>query len=497
MMQLTSLPVPKQWALKKMNEYEVAEMLEKYIDFVDKDGESVHCPTPFVRHYMNRDDGALPIVVAISNLPIVLADGNLLAPQGLDRLRGIVFRIDPELRKLIPNRDECSADTVGEAMRFLTEEWLADVATDYAGKCSLIAMALTMIERSLLDQRPTWFVTAGRRGSGKTTAITILIEAVTGIPPAAAAWSTNEEERRKALLSFFMAGCAYILWDNIPRGSQISCPHIEKSCTAAYYADRKLGVSEMVATAASTIHCFTGNNIGPKGDLASRSLQVRLDVERIDPENRDFKHPDVVQWTRNNRAELLRAMYVILMANPTLKEPADKQMKTRFKMWWRLVGSAVENAAKLHSQAIDPAAYSADDVRKPKAMDFGTMFLDLEEDDEEQASLGQALNIMKKQWEALQKGFRASDVVEWLNNAGTPPTPNAVALKGFFYPAAPGNAAADPLTVGKKLGAHVGEVVPYNGRSLVLRRMAKSEKTKVASNYFVADLGGEEENRGL
>ena len=154
-MQLTSLPVPKQWALKKMNEYEVAEMLEKYIDFVDKDGESVHCPTPFVRHYMNRDDGALPIVVAISNLPIVLADGNLLAPQGLDRLRGIVFRIDPELRKLIPNRDECNADTVGEAMRFLTEEWLADVATDYAGKCSLIAMALTMIERSLLDQRPT------------------------------------------------------------------------------------------------------------------------------------------------------------------------------------------------------------------------------------------------------------------------------------------------------------------------------------------------------
>ena len=104
---------------------------------------------------------------------------------------------------------------------------------------------------------------------------------------------------------------------------------------------------------------------------------------------------------------------------------------------------------------------------------------------------------MKKQWEALQKGFRASDVVEWLNNAGTPPAPNAVALKGFFYPAAPGNAAADPLTVGKKPGAHVGEVVPYNGRSLVLRRMAKSEKTKVASNYFVADLGGEEENRGL
>jgi hypothetical protein len=483
---MTGLPPPKQWALKKMTEYEVAEMLEKYIDFVDKDGKSVHCPTPFVRHYMNRDDGALPTVVAISTLPIVLADGNLLAPAGLDRLRGIVFKIEPELIKLMPKRDECN-DEVREAMRFLTEEWLADVATDYAGKCSLIAMALTMIERSLLDQRPAWFVTAGRRGSGKTTAITILIEAVTGIAPAAAAWSTNEEERRKALLSFFMAGCVYILWDNIPRGTQISCPHIEKSCTVAYYTDRKLGVSEMVATAASTIHCFTGNNIGPKGDLASRSLQVRLNVDRIDPENREFKHPDVVQWTRDNRAELLRAMYVILMGNPTLNLPPDAQMKTRFKMWWRLIGSAIENAAKLHSEAIDPSAYDAEDGRKPKAIDFGTMFLDLEEDDEEQASLGQALNIMQKQWGALQKGFRASDVVEWLNNPANPP--DVVALRGFFYPTAPANAVAEPLTIGKKLGAHVGEVVPFNGRSLVLRRMEKSANTKVATRYFVADLG--------
>jgi hypothetical protein len=228
-----------------MSEAEVAEMIERYIDFVDEEGRSVHLAAPFVRHYMTRDDGALPIVVAISTLPIVLADGNLLAPPGLDRLRGIIFRIEPALRAMMPKRADCDAADVLKAMHFLTDEWLADVATDYAGKCSLIAMALTLIERSLLDSRPVCFVTAGRRGSGKTTALTMLIEAVTGIAPAAAAWSSNKEERRKSLLSYFMYGVPYILWDNITRGTQISCPHIEKSCTAAYYADRKLGVSEM------------------------------------------------------------------------------------------------------------------------------------------------------------------------------------------------------------------------------------------------------------
>ena len=73
-----------------------------------------------------------------------------------------------------------------------------------------------------------------------------------------------------------MAALAFLIWDNIPRGTQITCPHIERSCTSAYYTDRKLGVSETVATSASTIHHFTGNNIGPKGDLASRALVVRL-----------------------------------------------------------------------------------------------------------------------------------------------------------------------------------------------------------------------------
>ena len=108
----------------------------------------------------------------------------------------------------------------------------------------------------------------------------MLLMAVTGIRPAAAAWSSNEEERRKGLLAYLMEALPAIIWDNIPRGTQISCPHIEKSCTTAFYSDRGLGVSEMVAVSAAVVHLFTGNNIGPRGDLASRSMRVRLEVER-------------------------------------------------------------------------------------------------------------------------------------------------------------------------------------------------------------------------
>ena len=100
---MTSLPPPKQWALKKMTEYEVAEMLEKYIDFVDKGGLSVHCPTPFVRHYMNRDDGALPTVVAISTLPVVLAERIRLK---MAEEIGLEDRLNEEVREILSQHAE-------------------------------------------------------------------------------------------------------------------------------------------------------------------------------------------------------------------------------------------------------------------------------------------------------------------------------------------------------------------------------------------------------
>src|SRR5215472_10625903 len=132
-------------------------------------------------------------------------------------------------------------------MHFLTEDWLCDVATDVIGKSVLITAALTLIERSLLPDRPVFLITAGRRGGGKTTTLIMLLVAITGHRPAAAAWSPNDEERRKTLLAYLLEGAPALIWDNIARGTQISCPHIERACTTAFYTDRRLGVTEVVA----------------------------------------------------------------------------------------------------------------------------------------------------------------------------------------------------------------------------------------------------------
>jgi hypothetical protein len=315
---------PPQLAICAMSATEAEELIERYIDFIDADGRLVRCRAIDVAHFLQRNDGDLPTIAAVATLPLVAEDGALIYTDGLDRRRGIVFEVDPDLIETLPAREDCDALAVGAAMTFLQDEWLADVgdptvgattdsAADPACRCTLIALALTLIERSLLDQRPTWWVTAGQRGSGKTTAIAMVVQAVTGECAAASAWSSQEDERRKALLAYLMSGRPYIMWDNIPRGAQIACQYIEASCTSQSYADRVLGVSEMAHVSAATVHIFTGNNVAPRGDLASRSLTVRLDVERSDPENRRFKHPDPIGWTQINRDRVLRALYTILL----------------------------------------------------------------------------------------------------------------------------------------------------------------------------------------
>ena len=471
----TKLPPPKQHLLTVLSEPESAELIEKYVDFVDNSGRSVHLASSFVRHYMQRSGGALPIVGAIATLPIVLADGVLLAEPGLNRERGIVFRLEPGIVTLLPRREDCGANQVAAAMRFLCEEWLIDVT----GKCILISAAMTIIERSLFPDRPTFWVTAGRRGGGKTTALTMLIMATLGLRPAAAAWTPNEEERRKALLSYFMDGVPYILWDNIPRGATISCPHIERSCTAETYVDRKLGVSERVQVSAATIHLFTGNNVAPKGDLASRSLQARIEINRTDPENRPFRHGDPVGWTEAHRAKILRALYTILLGNPELCKARSAPAKTRFKLWWRVVGAAVENAARVHSEAIDPAAYDVKNRSRPVSLDFQQLFLEQESDEEDSASLVDALSVLNKRWPGGT--FKAADVAGLINENGN--TPDGVVIREFLFPGQKSDVVSSK-SVGRRLLAHVGNPVRQDDKTLSL--YAGSDTHSKMKTFFVS-----------
>jgi hypothetical protein len=283
------MKAPPEPVLVKLTPTNAEMLVERYVRWsVVKSKKSYFgaLPRPYIDGLMQHSPSSIPVVRAINTAPLVVMSGKVIDGVGLDRSTGLLHRIDPLLRACVPANPPTEED-VRDALRFLLDEWLVDVALDSVGKAVAIMQALTLIERPLLPERPAFFVTAGMRGGDKTTLINMVVLAVLGRRAAAARWSWNEEERRKALFAYLRQGVACLVWDNINRGASISCPHIEAALTLAEISDRVLGVSTSQTVPSTTVQFFTGNAISPRGDMASRSLMMELDVDR--PESREPK----------------------------------------------------------------------------------------------------------------------------------------------------------------------------------------------------------------
>jgi len=376
-------PAPAEARLVELEGPAVAMEIERYIrlEAARKNGDQVSVRLP--QAYwpaMNclADRSSLPIAKGVQTLPLVLRlnDGSfaIRCKNGLDRALGLVFRIDPAIAAALPDPAKITLKDAKDAYRFLVDEWLVDVDTSLEGKAVLVSVCLSIIQRQLLPERPGFFVSAAQRGSGKTTAANMIANAVLGVHASASAWASVPEERRKALLAYFMEGVPFLLWDNIPRGSKVSDPEIEKSMTLPTYKGRVLGRSETVDANATTILLWTGNGIAPAGDLASRVLVAVLNASRPDPENRPFTHTDPMGWTLENRPKILAALYAIAC----VPRPIPAQAETRFKDWWRMVGHPIElvsgvRFAKLleANNNLDPEASDVETVLAALRRRFG------------------------------------------------------------------------------------------------------------------------------
>jgi hypothetical protein len=426
--ELSRLPPPKQTLLTRHDVYSVEHEIGRYITFLRETdaGDLPVCPgRRFIDHWLHFEDSRLPRVSAVLTMPLVLPDGTLLAANGLDRERRFVMRCDEKLLSFIPERFACDDATVLKAFEFLVDDWLCDVAADLASKGVLIAYALTIIERILFPARPAFFVTASQRASGKTTVLQMLVLAALGLSPPAAAWARDEDERRKAIFGYLMEGLPTIVWDNIRNGTAIASKVIEEICTAESHSDRLLGSSKAITAPAFMVNIFTGNNIRPAGDLASRCLEARLAVDRPDPQNRPFTHIDPMQWTRDHRGEILQALYTLLLGNPQLDPARAVEPKTRFKHWWSIVGAAIEYAADIyqgrhHSAASEP-------------LEFSKMFDISDEEDEDAVEMGEVLEILDKLWPNGVE-FSAADVFERLRTRAEQDSQDLATLRQFFAP---------------------------------------------------------------
>ena len=155
---------------------------------------------PFIRALLApRQDSKLPMLHAVSDVPVVMPSGKVIVAGGYHAESGIFFTCDEdEARAVVP--DDISATAVCDAYLFLVGELFVDVALldRDRGMAALTAFLLTGMSYPVLPEKPVFLVKAPQRGSGKTTLVNMIVRPITRRSAAAASWSVNEEERRKA-----------------------------------------------------------------------------------------------------------------------------------------------------------------------------------------------------------------------------------------------------------------------------------------------------------
>jgi hypothetical protein len=431
----------------------------------------------FVTAFMELGLGAsrLPVIKTVVSTPLVAPSGKFVAMQGFDRASGIFFDLSAAELGAIPN-GTVTEDAIRAAYRFLVDEMLCDVATDRDGLATVVALMCSMIESPLLPERPAFMVQAPQRGGGKTTLLHMCSHVALNRSAAAAAWSEHKEERRKAVFAAALEGHRAMVFDNIPRGAAITCPEIEKLLTSEEITDRVLGESRTGTASARMIVAFTGNNIYPAGDMASRTLLIPINPGRPDPENRAFRRADPIAWIQANRARLLGALLTIMAGNPTLLRRHEEgfQAETRFKLWWTLVGSAVEHAAGLIGHKVS----------------FKEMLARNEEHDEEAAGRSELISVLGKRYGAGT--FTASDVARLINvGAAASPleeSPSDDAVAGWTL-----RDALVKATGGRAMRHVTGHAVGLKFRSL--RHTPVEIEGKALCLDIQAEKGGKESTR--
>ena len=149
--------------------------------------------------------------------------------------------------------------------------------TDEQGKATLIAMALTIIQRHDFTETAGFLAECGQGGNRQDN------RRQHGVgggarPPCGGdgVVDVGGGDGARRCSRSAAAGSALVVFDNLRRGTEIHDETIEKVQTSRRYSARRLGVSEQEGTTPARSPYGRATRSGRRGDSTSRNLAVTL-----------------------------------------------------------------------------------------------------------------------------------------------------------------------------------------------------------------------------
>ncbi|MFB9906275.1 hypothetical protein [Allokutzneria oryzae] len=280
-------------------------------------------------------------LAGIVTAPVLRPDGSLLQTQGYDPTTALYYAPGTDM-PTIPTKP--TADQVHEAREFILGRLLRDfpfvAPADRANHGGLlVAPILRPMLNSLI---PFGLISATTQSSGKT-----LLAEIPGhvYGSKILTWRSGDDaELEKAITSALHSPSPVMLWDNLKEGSEVSSPVLAQLLTSPEWSARMLGSSGAGFTAKNDrLWLATGNNIRLGGDMATRTVLIRLDPDMPHPDQRDqsgFGIPHLDAWLREpqNRATVLRHLLVLVMDWIAAGAPKSEHTMRQFTTWAQATG---------------------------------------------------------------------------------------------------------------------------------------------------------------
>lgn len=416
------------------------EMLAERVHFArmtKEDGpKPCHVPDWLVKQITGRKqwDAVRPLE-ALSETPVLRADGSVLSEPGYDTATGVLYRPNGDFPRVRP---EPTMEQVRGAIEFLLEPFADFPFALPCHRSAVLAGILTPLARfAFRGPSPLILITKNVRGAGGSLLADAISVAATGRGMARMTQAGDDDEERKRILSIALAGDRMVLVDNVdhPLGGAA----LDAALTGTEWRDRVLGRSEMVTAPLLATWFATGNNPQILGDTVRRILPIRIESPDEKPEERTgFKHHPLEPYVTQQHPKMVCAALTILRAHAVAGRP-----RGQLKSWGSFDGwSDIVRSALVWAGEPDPA--------------LGREELATASDDE-----GNALGLVLKHWRHLDgtgTGVSSQNILRAITEGGE--TEIAVMLRdAIIMLAGKSDMLPTAARLSKKLTHFLGRVV--------------------------------------
>jgi len=335
---------------------------------IDGRGDPIvsNLPTRIAKNILAASSwSSLPEIERVIETPVIRPDGTILLKAGYDPITKLYLAPVIDFSDMqIP--EELTRAHAEASARFIMDEIFCDFPfEDAASKANTLALLVSVVARPLIDSNvPLFIIDKPQAGTGASLMLDIISQITHGKPADMGGAPSTDDEWRKSITADLMEGKPIIVKDNVV--GKLKSASLARALTSKIWSDRLLGQNVTVNLPQQAVWIATGNGISVGGDIARRSVEIRLISDWARPwERTEFKHPQILEWVGEHQRDIIAHILIIIRAWYLAGHPAGGRTLGSFESWARTVSGILEfagvegfmaNAAKFYDDADDDIA---------------------------------------------------------------------------------------------------------------------------------------------